>query len=1752
MARRRPSCRRRSSSGRTKAKASSGRRNDGASFKPKGQADFTSSKHTAMENGSARERKENCDPLGPPSCDPQGKKPLGNNNAPPSSPSSPLHRPNHLNNLINVNSGRDSACSDETPISSCSLYTSSSSTPSCDTPSLSSYDNSRTGTPSIQTPSMRTPSIRTPSLFGSSFDNSSFDASSLEYESNSSSVCGTPVTPRPGHPHPNAHPLELSSSQEESSEESRARKRTEKRKRYRRNRRLRMLAAMHMENVEREKLCKMASSSAGDKVDEAIATGGGAVGEMAIDVPVGNVVEGTQNGVEKESAFIEELTLPPAVTTLKERDSVEEVVDEGFSENFDKAQRKNLEETIVTTNMSAATKTVKDGDTYNRELSVDVIRIEVEGEVRFHGGEEGSKESENAKDIMNKYADGLSQTLKDEMDKITSEVLESRVSSEKSNEVTEEGCADEEGKVTEEEEKGCADEEGKVTEEEEKGCADEEGGSCEDDDGREEGTDDDPPKEKQSEEPSGSSSETGEESTSPDQVDGTSTSPAAENKETEKEPLPSGKQVNEEIDTVVCTKAVPDEVTSAVVNDNLHLINRFDKLELVDVIETQGCPENLVVLEMKNNADGLTGDSAGQEEEEEEQKITDNENGVEAPKGKVRFAGEEENENVEQVVDIPIIMESGYEEIFPEERVEVIDVMKAGEGEDGDIVIFEVQNDDEAKEEEEEEEGEEEEEEDGGVEETDNDTKEDAENEPNDEVAVAVGKEATDSSSTSEPGRKEEEVEIAQNGVISTDVDKNAVVGPTTVGDEAKKPAGKVDAALAELDSIPDGVCESGEVEEEEEDEEEWSYYRMEPQTHPQGEDVITSGGAPAAVSSKPAEDIEIISEPTDIVLDQVIVPAEEPKAKTEDLVADLIEESTDLTEQPEKNELVENIDEIPVTVGKTPDNLESKMDMDLIPSLDDHPERLINFSGPGLEKTDLIDTGLEQNSPHGSGSPRAPGSPRSVEGFVTSVELNTADESFATNFAVNQAQDGFAGPVMDQSSGPFSVYVSSSPEPTSLDPPTQSVDLLNMTSGLTNGQVDDEHPMNRAEVRDESPVEIVHAQSTVEVVAPPSPVDVSGPETLFTMPDQQVPDSPASVHMPPTDISFVPQPIIEPSAEVPVPVYVDDTPVSEPEIIPDVTQAVSATEDFVTVSKTEMEVEAENITETLVSNVESFVETTRTEVTEANYSMETETSNHMVTDFEAKEELLQLSSPVPPLYSDEKDVISVKSPDFETIPNTGEAFVEERTSPVTTEAVSVSDVAEKDSQIASPEPVKVKTPEPVEAKSPEPVKAKSPEPVEAKSPEPVEAKSPEPLEVKSPEPVEAKSPELIAKSPEAVKSPEPEAVKSPEPAVAKATKAAKTPAKSAGDKAATKATPGKATPSKSTPAKATPKSTTPSSTRTPSTRTPTTRTPLAKSTEKKTPTSKPASPAVASRTAAPRPASTRPASAPTSAKPTVSRTAAPKPATTKPAPAKPSTTRSSVTAPKPTTKAAGTTVPKAGSTTKPTTTRPTSASTTTTKKPLDATKSADKADGKLVNGTARPSSRPGTARPTSTTTAARKPLTSTTKTATKSAAEKETKNTTNQILSTRPSKTASSTTKTAASRTTSATHSTSRTTSKVSESANATKSRVTTTTKTTASKTTGAATKKTMVTKSKTSQAGTKETSVKTKTEAAVIAKAEPLVNGENKIADEETSVEVLEKCAVEDIMQASSEKIIAETMSSEQMVVTTETTEVLVNGDH
>lgn len=56
-------------------------------------------------------------------------------------------------------------------------------------------------------------------------------------------------------------------------------------------------------------------------------------------------------------------------------------------------------------------------------------------------------------------------------------------------------------------------------------------------------------------------------------------------------------------------------------------------------------------------------------------------------------------------------------------------------------------------------------------------------------------------------------------------------------------------------------------------------------------------------------------------------------------------------------------------------------------------------------------------------------------------------------------------------------------------------------------------------------------------------------------------------------------------------------------------------------------------------------------------------------------------------------------------------------------------------------------------------------------------------------------------------------------------------------------------------------------------------------------------------------------------------------------------------------------------------------------------------------------------------------------------------------------------------------------------------------------------------------------------------------VVNGENKIAHEETSVEVVEKCAAEDTVMT--EKVLAEALTTTQ-VITTETTEVIVNGDH
>ena len=164
--------------------------------------------------------------------------------------------------------------------------------------------------------------------------------------------------------------------------------------------------------------------------------------------------------------------------------------------------------------------------------------------------------------------------------------------------------------------------------------------------------------------------------------------------------------------------------------------------------------------------------------------------------------------------------------------------------------------------------------------------------------------------------------------------------------------------------------------------------------------------------------------------------------------------------------------------------------------------EILVNKSPEpsSVQTTDglTINTELQQNGGAGSGKSSPPSSPRSVEGFVTSVELNTAQEQLA---AATTAFSAASPDVpLEQSSGPFSVYVSSSPEPTSLDPlanvgetdkaspmtlehTTRDEDSVQSSSPVSM-EVESPHPPP------ESPagVEIVHAQSMVEVVAPPSP----------------------------------------------------------------------------------------------------------------------------------------------------------------------------------------------------------------------------------------------------------------------------------------------------------------------------------------------------------------------------------------------------------------------------------------------------------------------------------------------------------------------------------------------------------------------------------------------------------------------------------------------------------------------------------------
>ncbi|KAB7498794.1 hypothetical protein Anas_02686 [Armadillidium nasatum] len=211
----------------------------------------------------------------------------------------------------------------------------------------------------------------------------------------------------------------------------------------------------------------------------------------------------------------------------------------------------------------------------------------------------------------------------------------------------------------------------------------------------------------------------------------------------------------------------------------------------------------------------------------------------------------------------------------------------------------------------------------------------------------------------------------------------------------------EVDAALAELDSIPDGGCEAGEVEDEEDEEEEWSYFKMEPQHQQvQSEDFIVPAVDKVPLECEPSHELNE---------DQVIVK--------------------------------------------------------------------------------------EKTSPS---TPPAPSSPRTVEGFVTSVELNTPEESYNTSLAINQSTEYFNGGQIEQNSGPFSVYVSSSPEPASIE--TSPVNLHSPILSSNPLLPEIVEKLQGEEIMEvQSPgasVEIVHAQSTVEVMSD-SPIEVDIPSPL-------------------------------------------------------------------------------------------------------------------------------------------------------------------------------------------------------------------------------------------------------------------------------------------------------------------------------------------------------------------------------------------------------------------------------------------------------------------------------------------------------------------------------------------------------------------------------------------------------------------------------------------------------------------------------
>ncbi|XP_045134817.1 flocculation protein FLO11-like isoform X3 [Portunus trituberculatus] len=527
--------------------------------------------------------------------------------------------------------------------------------------------------------------------------------------------------------------------------------------------------------------------------------------------------------------------------------------------------------------------------------------------------------------------------------------------------------------------------------------------------------------------------------------------------------------VNQEVETEVSEEVIQCKATPAVSN--------VDEEEVIAIINDN--LQDLNGLENTQEVDRITSPEDNEdiviaEILESEKKESDSHHNI--PSLVV-----EDEVNTHGVSEIP----GGMREevlLHPSEQLELLDVMKAVNDDDPDIAIFEIKSnilidseDDES-----------------GV-------HTEGSSEGNGET---LGEECHVSEAVTEPPNVEEEV--------SPDV-----TGAT------------VDAALAELDSIPDEVCESGDVEEEDEEEEEWSYYRMDLQTQPQGEDVLVPGSSE--------------------VMDQ-----NQDKAGTP---------SADITqEQPKELETGNGLGgpSLKLMEDNHTDDVEIANQSSL---LSRSPDLFQTEAAARLNKeTNLMETSISNvgeylDNYEPSSSPHAPGSPRSVEGFVTSVELNTPEEIGG----VAHPQD-VNGSGVEQSSGPFSVYVSSSPEPVSLDPHLQTSGDFDSVSELTNGQVGNEIEASG----DFSPVEIVHAQSTVEVVASPTPSEKREGE----MPE--VPTSPTAPVNQTVDVTFIPEPAVEPTAEKPVPVFIDEgTPVSEGEpeipssVLADMHTSEPATADF-------------------------------------------------------------------------------------------------------------------------------------------------------------------------------------------------------------------------------------------------------------------------------------------------------------------------------------------------------------------------------------------------------------------------------------------------------------------------------------------------------------------------------------------------------------------------------------------------------------